>query len=124
MDLLDQIKEEAKGFFLNARGSHDWDHVERVYNLCMHIGKKENADMEILKFASILHDIGREEQDKNKGKICHARKGAELAIKLLQKHGFDNEKINRIKHCIETHRFRGDKIPESKEAKILFDSDK
>jgi len=77
-----------------------------------------------LKLAAILHDIGRELQDKLNGEICHAEKGAVLARELLKKHNFDNEKIDKIIHCIESHRFRGDKIPQSKEAKILFDADK
>jgi len=124
MTLFDDIKEEAKSHFSNARGSHDWNHTERVYNLCMRIGKKENADLEILRLAAILHDIGRELQDKLNGEICHAEKGAVLARELLKKHNLDNEKIDKIIHCIESHRFRGDKIPQSKEAKILFDADK
>jgi uncharacterized protein len=124
MTLFDNIKEEIKPYFLNAKGSHDWDHLERVYNLCLQIGKKENADIETLKMAAILHDIGREYEDKLNGKICHAEKGAILARKILEKHNLDKERIKKIIHCVESHRFRGHKIPQSKEAKILFDADK
>jgi uncharacterized protein len=124
MDIIEQITKRAKEFFSNSKGSHDWEHTLRVYNLCLHIGKKENADMEILKIAAILHDIGREEQDKSKGKICHAEKGADLAREILSEYKLDKDKIEKIVHCIETHRFRGNKIPESKEAKILYDADK
>ena len=124
MNLFDDIKKEAQFFFLTARGSHDWEHTERVYNLCMHIGKKENADLEILKLAAILHDIRREYQDKSNGKICHGEKGADLAREILKKYNLDNEKIDKIVGCIECHRFRGNKIPQSKEAKVLFDADK
>jgi uncharacterized protein len=124
MDLFKQIEEKAKNYFLNANGSHDWDHVERVYNLCIKIGEKENVDFEILKLAAILHDIGREKEDKLNGKICHAERGAVLARELLEKYGVEKDKIDKIVHCIECHRFRGDKIPQSKEAKVLFDADK
>ena len=124
MNLIEQIKEEVKSFFSDARGSHDWEHTERVYNICMHIGEKENADIEILKLAAILHDIGREEQDKLNGKVCHAEKGAILARELLEKYNLEKEKIDEIVHCIECHRFRGNKIPQTEEAKILFDADK
>lgn len=124
MNLLAQIKEEAKHYFTNAKGSHDWEHTERVFNLCMHIGKKENSDMEILKLASILHDIGREYQDKTNGKVCHAEKGAILARELMEKYSVDKEKIEKVVYCIACHRFRGDKVPQSKEAKVLYDADK
>jgi len=124
MNLIEKIKKEAKSYFSNARGSHDWDHTERVYNLCIQIGKKENADIEILKLAAILHDIGREEEDRLNGKICHAERGAILAREILKKYNVEENKIAKITHCIETHRFRGDKTPQSKEAKVLFDADK
>lgn len=124
MDIVEQIKKQAKEFFSNSKGSHDWEHTLRVFNLCVHIGKKENADMEIIKIAAILHDIGREHQDKSNGKICHAEKGAELSRELLFKYKIDKEKINNIVHCVQSHRFRGNNIPVSKEAKILFDADK
>jgi uncharacterized protein len=124
MNLLTQIKEKAISYFTNARGSHDWEHTERVYNLCIRIGEKENADSEILKLAAILHDIGREYQDKTNGKICHAEKGAHLAREIMEKHNVDKEVIEEVVHCIECHRFRGDKIPQSLEAKVLFDADK
>lgn len=124
MNLIKQITKRTKGFFSNSRGSHDWEHTLRVYNLCLRIGKKENANTEILKISAILHDIGREHQDKCNGKICHAERGAVLARELLSEFKFNQDKIDKIVHCIETHRFRGNKIPNSKEAKILFDSDK
>ncbi|MBW2554777.1 MAG: HD domain-containing protein [Deltaproteobacteria bacterium] len=124
MDVLVQIKKEAKRYFENAKGSHDWEHTERVCNLCIHIGKEEKADIEILKLAAILHDIGREYQDKTNGRVCHAEKGALLARELLGKHAMDKERIDKVIHCIECHRFRGDRIPQSKEAKVLYDADK
>ncbi|MBW2651691.1 MAG: HD domain-containing protein [Deltaproteobacteria bacterium] len=124
MGVLVQIKKEAKRYFENAKGSHDWEHTERVCNLCIHIGKEEKADIEILKLAAILHDIGREYQDKTNGRVCHAEKGALLARELLGKHAMDKERIDKVIHCIECHRFRGDRIPQSKEAKVLYDADK
>jgi uncharacterized protein len=124
MDLFTQIREETKHCFVNAKGSHDWQHTERVYNLCMHIGEKENADLEILKLAALLHDIGREYQDKTNGGVCHAEKGAHLAREVMERHDVDKEKVEEVIHCIECHRFRGDRIPQSKEAKVLYDADK
>ena len=123
-NLIEKIRIEAKGIFSTAKGSHDWEHTQRVLNLCMHIGKKENANMEILQLAAILHDIGRGLQDKSNGKICHAEKGAILAKGLLKRYNVDEGKINEIIHCIESHRFRNNKAPETREAKILYDADK
>jgi len=125
MDLLfEKIKEEAKKMLDGINSCHEWEHTERVYNLAMKIGKKENADMEILGLSAILHDIARKEQDESNGKICHAERGAVLAKEILKRYGFKKEKIENVAHCIEAHRYRNDKIPGTKEAKILYDADK
>jgi len=123
-DLFEKIKEEAKTYFKNAKGSHDWSHVERVYNLALRIGKKEKADLEVIKLAAILHDIGRKIEDETNGKIDHAEIGAKMAKEILEKYNVEKEKIEKVVYCIQTHRFRKNKIPETKEAKVLFDADK
>ncbi|MEK7547592.1 MAG: HD domain-containing protein [Patescibacteria group bacterium] len=124
MNIFNKILPEAKKFFLDARGSHNFEHTERVMKLCMHIGKKEKADLKILKIAAVLHDIGRKFEDESKGKICHAKKSAELARKILKKYNFPQSKIEKVAHCIEAHRFRNEITPQTLEAKVLFDADK
>lgn len=121
---IEDIKAFARNCFSNAQGSHDWDHTQRVYNLCMHIGKVEGADMKVLKIAAYLHDVGRAYQDESRGAICHEEKGAEMARALLGKYRISNEHKANIIHCIRAHRFRGDCQPETLEAKVLFDADK
>jgi uncharacterized protein len=121
---IEQIKNKAEEHFKKSKGSHGWDHTLRVYKLCLHIGKIEGADMEVLETAALLHDIGRVCEDESKGKVCHAKMGAKMANDLLLLLGIDKEKTAKIIHCIETHRYRNDKMPESLEAKILFDADK
>jgi uncharacterized protein len=114
----------AKKCFSTARGSHDWDHTERVYRLCMHIGQAEGADLEVLAVAAYLHDVGRSYEDESKGTICHAEKGAEIAKTLLVNYPLSHEKKWSIVHCIGSHRFRGNHAPETLEARTLFDADK
>ncbi len=121
---LSIIQKEARRYFQNARGSHDWDHTERVSKLCLRIGRKEKADPDVLRLAAILHDIGREEEDRSNGRVCHGEKGAALAKKIMEKHRIKSEMAEQVIHCIETHRFRKKRLPQSLEAKILFDADK
>jgi uncharacterized protein len=124
MTIIEKIRDEAKIILKDSRSSHDWDHTERVYRLALHIGKKEGAQLTIVALAALLHDIGRSCEDRTNGKVCHAEKGAEMADKILQKHGLDQGIISQVVHCIETHRFRNNKQPRSKEARVLFDADK
>ncbi len=118
------IEAEAKRFFRSARGSHDWDHTQRVLRLCLRIGEKEKGDLEVLRLAAVLHDIGRAAEDRSNGTICHSLAGASMARRILATHGIAQDTIDRVSHCIQTHRFRKRAIPVSKEARILFDADK
>ena len=122
--LYDRVRREAERLLRDARGSHDWDHTERVLNLCLRIGGKEKADLGILKLAAVLHDIGRAEEDRTHGRVCHSEAGARLAEGILRAEGVAEARIARIAHCIETHRFRKNAPPATLEARILFDADK
>ncbi|MFX1379226.1 MAG: HD domain-containing protein [Promethearchaeota archaeon] len=104
---------------------HGFSHVERVYNLCLKLGKFLRADLRILQIASLLHDIGRiHEIDINKKN--HAELSAEIALEFLQSKGFSisYEEQNNIIHCIRSHSFSNNSNPQTLEAKILSDADK
>jgi len=118
------IRARAKEFFRIAPPSHDWSHVERTYKLCVKIGKREKADLQVLKAAALLHDIARMDEDVSSGKICHAERSATMAKKILKEVDFPRTKIRQVMHCIESHRFRGVRKPTTLEAKILSDADK
>ena len=122
--LVSQIRDEAGAFFRSARGSHDWDHTERVIKLSLRIGRKERADLGILELAAVLHDIGREEEDRSHGRVCHGRSGAARAREILVRRGCDPATVKAVVHCIRTHRFRRGGAPRTLEARVLFDADK
>jgi uncharacterized protein len=123
-ELVEAVRAEARARLDDARGSHDWDHTERVLSLALHIGRREGADLTILRLAALLHDIGRAEEDRSNGRLCHAEAGAREARVILERHGLAGEMIDAIVHCIGTHRFRKAAKPETLEARILFDADK
>lgn len=104
--------------------AHGWDHVYRVLYNALEIAKtEEKVDTDVLICACLLHDIGRKEQFENP-ELCHAMVGSEKAYQFLIEHGFDAEYACKVKHCVETHRFRKNNPPRTLEAKILFDADK
>jgi len=105
--------------------AHDPEHIFRVLYLSLSIASKitEKINFDILIASCLLHDIGREEQYKNQN-ICHAEIGGTMAKEFLLKNGWSEKDSDHVKNCISTHRFRGNNIPETLGAKILFDSDK
>ncbi|MEJ2099751.1 MAG: HD domain-containing protein [Desulfobacterales bacterium] len=123
-DVLTRVKGFAEARFDGASGSHDWEHTLRVFRLCEMMGPAENADMDVLRVAAYLHDIGRVFQDASSGAVCHAEKGAQMAGPLVEKLPLTDAQKQNIIHCIRSHRFRDDHRPSTIEAKILFDADK
>jgi len=121
-EVIQKIEKEAHAIFKNLGPSHDWQHVERVLNTAVKIAKKEKADIDIVKIAVYLHDIGRHDlKEKN---YDHAIEGAKMARKILKKYPISEEQVENICHCIEAHRFRNENKPVTKEAKCVHDADK
>jgi uncharacterized protein len=85
----------------------------------MLIGHEEGADLEILKIASLLHDVARAEAGGE-----HALQSASEAKRILSRFGLPQEKIHKVADAISAHRFRGKRRPLTLEAKILSDADK
>lgn len=123
-DLTKRLWKMADPYHDGLGGCHGPDHTERVHKTVLHIGRLMDARLDILSAAALLHDIGRQYETEKQGGICHAEKGAELGRNILLNMEFSETFIAEVVHCIETHRYRGNKAPETLEAKILFDADK
>lgn len=103
---------------------HDKEHIYRVLYNALEIAKTEQeVNYDILISACLLHDIGRKEQFENPV-LCHAMVGGGKAYQFLVEHEFAEGYAEAVKHCIQTHRYRKTNLPQSIEAKILFDADK
>ena len=124
VELTEKLRQLADPYHDGMGGCHGPDHTERVHKTVLHIGRLMGAKLDVLSGAALLHDIGRRYETREQGKICHAEKGAELGRDILQKLNFPPSFIDEVAHCIESHRYRGDKIPRTLEAKILYDADK
>lgn len=112
--------EEAQRYYHGSESSHDFDHVLRVLALAEHIARREGGDLEVVRAAALLHDIGRAEEEAT-GRD-HAAIGAARAWEILAGHPPD--KIEAVAAAIAAHRFRRGPAPETPEARALFDADK
>ena len=112
--------EEARQYYNDTDAAHDFDHVLRVLALAECIGQTEGAAMDIVRAAALLHDVARAEEERNGA--CHARVGAERARQILAGHPTD--KVEAVAQAIASHRFRDEVVPQTLEAKVLYDADK
>ncbi len=103
---------------------HDWEHTLRVYKNAILIAETADCDLRIVKIAALLHDISRPEELAEKGKVCHAKLGAEVAKEFLLNNEQTAKFAKSVSYCIRTHRFRDGLIPSSIDAKIIYDADK
>jgi uncharacterized protein len=123
--LFNELKERVATELKECPG-HNIDHVLRVYNLALKIAEGEGeVDWEVLQTATLLHDIGgsRETSDPT-GATDHAVESAKMAAPILTEAGFSATKIKHVQECIVSHRYKTNSVPQTIEAKILFDADK
>jgi len=118
--------EEARSWYEPGDPVHGFDHALRVLRTAMKIGKELDADLEVLHAASLLHDAaGADPSDSSRGKrSSHEHDSAAIARAVLEEEGWAEDRIEQVLACIRAHRYRGGEIPQSLEAKILFDADK
>lgn len=112
--------EEARRYYTDSDAAHDFDHVLRVLVLAERIGQAEGSAMEIVRTATLLHDVARAEEERTGA--CHAKVGAERARQILAGHPAD--KVEAVAQAIASHRFRDEVVPQTLEAKVLYDADK
>lgn len=95
------IRERLENWPAQREGYHwagyTYDHTLRVVNLSICMGERLGADVDVVRFAALLHDI-RKEAGRD-----HAAIGAEEVRRLLPEHGISGEFAERIAYAIECH---------------------
>lgn len=123
--LISKVKKFA---FKNSEKDdiHGFNHVERIYKICIQIGKELNAKQIVLKISALLHDCGRIDEKNDPLRRNHAEISAEKALNFLISNDFKLHQvdIDNIIHSIRAHSFSNEICPETLEAKILSDADK
>ena len=116
--------ETARHWYPNTDPVHGFDHIERVYRMAERLALAENADLEIVHAAALLHDI-EGSHPAGEERANHHHQSADIAAEILRAEGWPDERIAAVQHCIRAHRFRDDREPPATiEAKVLFDADK
>lgn len=119
-DLLEKTLLYIKEKFTNDYSGHDYYHSVRVYKLAYSICKKENADLDIVQLAALLHDVDDYKLFDGKAGSCTN------AEAFLKENKVSDAKISTICSIISSISFKGTdtKIPESLEGKIVQDADR
>lgn len=117
--LLDIVEKKID----NRQGAHGLDHFLRVRNIALKIAEKENANKKIVEAMTLLHDLIRYEDTREKESV---KETLIEAKKILKKLSYSKQETKLILDGIKSHSLHS-KIkqePNTLEAKILFDADK
>lgn len=109
--------DKVRGIYEQFDASHDFQHIERVYQNALTILQTEpEADAEVVKMAVLLHDVSDKKYTESK----------EQENKLIAELSLSEEKKQHIRDCIAQVSFNGGNELEitSLEAKIVRDADR
>ena len=105
-NIVDSMKKELMITVEKHKYLKDYDfwneHIKYVVENAIMLAKKYSADVEIVELSALLHDIALSSNFGPRDE--HHIHGAKLAEKLLNKYGYDREKIEKVKRCILNHR--------------------
>lgn len=109
-----------KNIFQNDFSGHDYFHSLRVYRVARTIAERENADMEIVSLAALLHDV---DDRKLSPETCEKK---EHAVSFMKEQYVSDANIERICQIIEEVSFAGNDsvIPSTVEGKCVQDADR
>ncbi|MEG0450756.1 MAG: HD domain-containing protein [Lysinibacillus sp.] len=114
---MDLLTEKVREIYEKFDASHDFQHIERVYQNALAILKTEpQADAEVVRMAVLLHDVSDKKYTDSK----------EQEDKLIAELPISEEKKQHIRACIASVSFNGGNELEatSIEAKIVRDADR
>lgn len=117
-DAIEFVTEKLSNF--KTLQSHTLDHVFRVLNMAFFLAQKLDAFIDVIVLSAIFHDVGRP-LELESGE-SHAEISARIAESFLKDKRLDAV-IPDITHAIRSHRFNGNILPNTVEAKILQDAD-
>lgn len=118
--LINQALEYVKKIFENDYSGHDYFHTFRVYKMATRIAIAEKADLEIVQFAALLHDV----DDIKLSPQTHPNK--DNAVSFLRDNNIDEATIDIICQIISEISFAGkDSVtPKTLEGKCVQDADR
>lgn len=117
--MIEKAIDYARGIFAGDSSGHDFDHTMRVYRMATRIAMEENADLQIVQLAALLHDV---DDRKLSPETCENK---DNAVSFLKQNGVEEGKIRRIVQIISEISFSANKgVPTTIEGKCVQDADR
>ena len=117
--MIDRAMDYARKIFEGDASGHDFDHTMRVFHMATTIAREENADLETVQLAALLHDV---DDRKLSPQTCENK---DNAVSFLRENGVNQEKIKEIIQIISQISFSaGNGAPSTLEGMCVQDADR
>ena len=117
--MIDRAMDYARKIFKGAASGHDFDHTMRVFHMATTIAREENADLETVQLAALLHDV---DDRKLSPQTCENK---DNAVSFLRENGVNQGKIKEIIQIISQISFSaGNGAPSTLEGMCVQDADR
>lgn len=118
--ITDKAIEYVKKIFAGDCSGHDYYHTFRVYKLATQIAEEENADIDIVQLAALLHDV---DDRKLSPETYAVRKNA---VDFMRANDVEKQVTEVVCRIIEEVSFAGEDtvVPETIEGKCVQDADR
>lgn len=120
-EILTKTEQYISEKFKNEFSGHDWQHVNRVRKMALHIAKNENCNLFVTEMAALLHDLDDWKLKADDSEINS------LSKDWLSKMNVDKQTASQILSVIDTVSFKGAGVetkPKTIEAAIVQDADR
>lgn len=118
---LNELIKRVAAHLKDEESGHGFDHVMRVYKNALLISKSEDADIDIVSVAALLHDVGDHKLNPE-GRELHREMIKKLAGDL-----FDTDFLNKVIFIVERVSYKGAGVEDLEmpiEGKIVRDADR
>jgi HD superfamily phosphodiesterase len=121
--LLAATREHFTKTMAEGNPIHDWflHHVQQVEKWALKIlPYYPNADREVVLLSVWLHDIGQQHKENHANHELYSEIEAKRFLSLS---GVKEDTVEKVAHCVRTHRCKEDAKPATDEARILAAAD-
>ena len=117
--MIDRAMDYARKIFEGDASGHDFDHTMRVFHMATTIAREENADLQTVQLAALLHDV----DDRKLSPQTYEHK--DNAVRFLRDNSVEEDKIRTIVEIISQISFSaGNGTPSTLEGMCVQDADR
>jgi len=120
--LVQSIQKKVQTFFETKEGSHDWEHIKRVWKLSNYIQSIEGGNKELIELCALLHDVSDHKYNGGDFEL-----GGKVAKQWIVDLGGSEQLADKVAFIVPRISFKGSQVEDEDlpiEGLIVRDADR